>query len=135
LVLLVRRGGRQRTAANAVLLLLVCMLVAVAASPPPRVETRYVVFLYPLIVVRAFQVILWLGERWRLAAPAAACLALALFALSEDFHPRHLLIIDSREATLREDLSAKLTALVVPHSDVRGAAQWLSEHASGGAVA
>jgi hypothetical protein len=134
LVLRLLRTGPERSAQGVLLLLLVSMLAAVGASQPPRAETRYEFFLYPLMIVLAFGALAQLASRLRFSAPAAMGVALLLFMLTEDFHPRHLLIIDSDVATQRRDLPRSLAAHIVGRSDVRGVAQWLQENAEPGAL-
>lgn len=127
---------RGLSPARALLLVLVSMLFVVGVSNPPRQETRYIFFLYPVALLLAITALVrvaeWLGARarWSAAATAAGALAaLAVYALTEDFRPRHLLNIDSAEVNLRQGLSSRLESHLVSRSDLRGAARWLRAHA------
>lgn len=137
LQLIVRDRGVSVT--RALMLVLISMLLVVGVSNPPRQETRYIFFLYPVAVLLAITALVrvtrWLGERrnWGAAATSAGALAsLALYAVTEDFRPRHLANIDSAEVNLREGLSSRMEAHLVARTDLRGAAQWLVAHASQG---
>jgi len=129
------RTGTPRAAQDVVMLLLVAMLVGVGLSEPPRLETRYIFFLYPLLIVMALCAVTRLierpAERQPALVPLAMLIALGVFALTEDFQPRHLAQIDSQRALLRLDVSPKLATHIVPRTDVRGAAAWLAAHAVG----
>jgi hypothetical protein len=130
-----RQTGSSRTPQDVLMLLLVSMLVFVGFSEPPRLETRYIFFLYPLVIVLA------LGALARIAArgseqqpvfvPLAMVGALIVYGGTEDFQPRHLATIVSQDALLRLDVSKKLANHIVPRTDVRGAAEWLSRNAMG----
>jgi hypothetical protein len=118
------------------LLLFVTFLILVGMIHPPHQETRYVFFLYPAALIIALLTLKRLvrqvlGD----AAPAHVALAgvaLAAFALTEDFRPWHLLHIDSEEINFRIGMSGRLSSHYHPRSDIRSAAQWLSEHAQPG---
>lgn len=128
-------SGHSLRAEQAAFLVLVCLAVGVGLSHPPRHETRYVFFLYPLAVILAISVVAQLSASVFRRLPfnalvPGALLALALFAFSEDFRPKHLLAIDSPAALMRLDLPSRLEGHVVPRSDVRGAAHWLERQAA-----
>lgn len=125
----VRRERATRSAA-AVLLIVCCVLVfAVGTSSGDRFETRYLFFLYPVVLTLAVVALARLADA--MAAPAAAApallaaLVLAGFMASEDFQPRHIAGIDSQATSFRLGMKPALVDHYYPHNDVRGAAQWL----------
>lgn len=127
----VLRASDRWDAQRVLVLLLLFMAVAVGLTSPPREETRYVFFLYPLALVVLLATLVDIigsisARRGSITAAWAAIAALALYAFTEDFQPRHLLRIDSPAALVRADLPHRLETHVVPRTDVRGAAQWLS---------
>jgi hypothetical protein len=118
------------------LALLICLLLAASASQPPRHETRYVFFLYPLAIIIALKM-LDRGARALLGgagyAPAIlAVMAFGLFALTEDFRPRHLWNIDSAAVNFRVGMNEHEIAHYHPRTDVRAAALWLASNAVAG---
>ncbi|MEP7246653.1 MAG: glycosyltransferase family 39 protein, partial [Gammaproteobacteria bacterium] len=133
----VLRQGEQAAVERALLLTTVCLLALVGMSEPPRQETRYVFFLYPVFIIlglgAAVHAARAIGRTWGTGAEVIGVLALAaLFMLTEDFQPRHLLNTGTMAANVRADLPEKLETHVVGRTDVRGAAQWLSAHAVSG---
>jgi hypothetical protein len=115
---------------TALMSLLVLMLLAVAATRTERLETRYVFFLYPLLVILAVCGLLALtGWVWRRAPIAVgAALPLVCFGATEDFQPLHLAHVDRAETNYRVGMSAARAAHYYPRNDVRGAAAWLATH-------
>ena len=133
----VLRHGERVAVERALMLLTVCLLVLVGMSEPPRQETRYVFFLYPVVIILALganvHIARVVGKSHGTGAEIVGVLALlALFMLTEDFQPRHLLNTGTMAANVRTDLPANLETHVVGRTDVRGAAQWLSAHAVSG---
>lgn len=129
-------SASTRDAERVLLALLVIFLLAAGASHPPRQETRYVFFLYPvailLAVVSVGRIAQELFGETRLAAAATVGLALAGFALTEDFRPRHLWNIDTETVTFRIGMPPREAAHYQERSDVRSAAQWLTAHVNRG---
>lgn len=123
---------RTQDAERVLLALLVIFVLAAGGSHPPRQETRYVFFLYPLAILLAVvsvgRIAQELFGQTRLAAAAAAVLALGGFALTEDFRPRHLWNIDTEAVTFRIGMPPAEAAHYQERSDVRSAAQWLAAH-------
>jgi hypothetical protein len=114
------------------LFLVVCMVGLTGASAPPRHETRYVFFLYPVLVLVALVAIGWLAERLsggrRWAALLMVGLSCGAFALTEDFSIRHLRNIDDEATNFRVGAPHALAGHWVSRADVRGAALWLEQH-------
>jgi hypothetical protein len=52
----------------------------------------------------------------------------ALFKLSEDFRPVHLVRIDTPAALQRAGMSEQIETQLVPRTDERGAADWLTRY-------
>ena len=123
------RDAEKPSVERVLQLVLVCMLLAASASDPPRHETRYLFFVYPLGIIVALAAVAHLVEavvsRKLLATSFTAVIALGVFALTEDFSPRHLLEIDSPEVNFRVDAGDE-EAHLQPRSDPRGAANWLA---------
>jgi hypothetical protein len=130
----IAEGDDELSAERVIQVVLVCMVLAAAATDPPRHETRYVFFLYPLAVIVALTAIARLIEaspQLRQSATAlTALVALTGFALTEDARPQHLLNIDSAESNFRVGAVGRKEAHYISRTDPRGAAEWLSEHAS-----
>jgi hypothetical protein len=128
----VARDAGKVSAEVVIQVVLVCMLLAASASDPPRHETRYLFFVYPLAVIVALAATAHLVgavvSRNSLATTLTAIAALGVFALTEDFSPRHLLKVDSPEVNFRIDAPDE-EAHLQGRSDPRGAAQWLKAHA------
>jgi hypothetical protein len=128
----VARDAVKVSAEVVIQVVLVCMLLAASASDPPRHETRYLFFVYPLAVIVALAAIAHLVgavvSRNSLATTFTAVAALGVFALTEDFSPRHLLKVDSPEVNFRIDAPDE-EAHLQGRSDPRGAARWLKAHA------
>lgn len=124
-----------RTPERVLILLMVLLLLAIGASDPPRHETRYSVFLYPLalllFVAAVIHVTMLLRIQSKYAEALALAAAIALFATTEDFNPRHILAIDSPESTFRRNMSGPMQAhLGEARDDFRAVAGWLKKHAS-----
>ena len=130
----IARDAEKPSAERVIQLVLVCMLLAASASDPPRHETRYLYFVYPLAVIVAFSAIAHLVEavasRKSMATAFTAVAALGVFALTEEFSPRHLLKIDSPEVNFRVDTPGGDEAHLQPRSDPRGAAKWLAANST-----
>jgi hypothetical protein len=123
------------SAERAVLVLSCCMLLAASATHTPRHETRYVFFLFPLLVILALSTLAsWLtraaGRRYALATLLTTPLCVAAFMVTEDFKPSYLLQIDSPANMLNEDLSPARRAHLVLRADTRALARWLDQHAT-----
>lgn len=121
---------------TAMISLLVLMGLAVAATRTERIETRYVFFLYPLLVILGVCGLPVLaGWIWRRAPIAVgAALPLVCFGATEDFQPLHLAHVDRAETNFRVGMSAVRAAHYYPRNDVRGAAAWLATHVRAGDV-
>lgn len=135
LLRLLRREDAPRSAERVLMLIVVCLILAVGVSHPPRQETRYVFFLFPIALMLAIATLTrcadGIGRKWGpTAALAAGLVFIGLYAFSGDFRPRHLLHIDSPEATSRRDLTSRMESHLVPRSDGRGAAAWLTQNTS-----
>jgi hypothetical protein len=106
------------------------MVLAIGESDSPRIETRYSFFLYPLMVTLALAAVALLCDRLFEREPRATLVtvlsSLLLFAATEDFQPRHLAQIDSREINFRIGMSAELAAHYYPRGDAAGLADWLA---------
>lgn len=120
------------TAERVLLVLILSMAAAASASDPPRHETRYLFFVYPVLLVVAGALVVRVVERplgarrWATAAGVAA--AALLFVFSEDFRPRHLVDIETARVNFRLDVSRRERAHLLPRGDVRGAAEWIARH-------
>jgi hypothetical protein len=118
------------TAIGALLVLVLIMVLAIGGAGSPRIETRYSFFLYPLMVTLALAAVAFACDRFFERGPratlATALAGLLLFAATEDFQPRHIANIDSREVNFRIGLSPEFTAHYYPRGDVGGLAQWLA---------
>lgn len=119
-----------------VLVILITLTLAASASDTPRHETRYVFFLYPLMLITAFTVIAELVRSLvrppSMAAGATAIVCLAGFAATEDFRPQHLLRIDTADINFRQGMNSGEAAQYPARSDLSGAADWLRGHARPG---
>ncbi|HTT42599.1 MAG TPA: glycosyltransferase family 39 protein [Steroidobacteraceae bacterium] len=123
---------------RALLILCLVLLLVTCASDSPRHETRYLFYLYPTALILAFAA---LGQALRARVPGAAApvvvagTCLALFMLSEDFQPRHLLRVDEPAVLYRRSLNAAQQSHLLARDDVRAVAQWLqNQHAAHQAV-
>ncbi len=129
---------REAGAVRTLLIALLVLVLLIGASDPPRHETRYAFFLYPLMIVLAIAAVAMLAETLtsvpRHQTALTALCVLALYALSEDFQPRHLLTIDSRETNFRLGLKPALRSHYYPRADIRGAADWLAERVRPGDI-
>jgi Dolichyl-phosphate-mannose-protein mannosyltransferase len=128
------RSSENLTAERAMLVVFLVLLLAASASDPPRQETRYIFFLYPLVVVIALatiaRAVALLGLPGAKASTVTAMAAVGAFALSEDFQPRHLLHIDSRTETFRLNMSQDMADHLVYRDDYPDTARWLTQHAT-----
>jgi hypothetical protein len=126
---------RQQTrgAAAALLTVTLVMLLAVGTASGDRFETRYLFFLYPLLLVLAIAALGTLVRRvFNNAAIAASALcagALLCFAVTEDFQPMHIARVDSSSISFRVGMKPALIDHYYPHNDTRSAAHWLTQHA------
>jgi uncharacterized membrane protein SirB2 len=117
------------------------LLLAASASHPPRQETRYVFFLYPIILMLALSTIaracaaIVAGKDSALAAAFTGVLALGGFALSEDFQPHHEAYIDSPSETFRRNLNQDMQSHLVIRDDYRSIAHWLQQRQGDGHIA
>jgi hypothetical protein len=111
------------------------MLMLVSVTDAPRFETRYSLFIYPLLLVIGITVLVRWAEQigWRLPGTSlfGAVAVLGWFASTEDFQPRHLLRIDSAEVNFRRHMSSARASHYYNRSDIRGTAEWLEAHATG----
>jgi hypothetical protein len=122
----------ENPAGRTLLFLVVCMVALTGASAPPRHETRYLFFLYPVLLLLALTAIAWLAGILARTQGARAWLTVglgcAVFALTEDFSIRHLLSIDREATNFRVGVPRALAGHWVSRADVRGAADWLDRH-------
>ena len=111
--------------------LVVLLLLGAAASDTPRAETRYVFFLYPLVLIlglATLQQLLSIVIRHRTACNGALfAVAITGFAFTEDFQPRHLAAIDRPEALYRADFTPGMQAHLEIRNDLRALAEWLRQ--------
>lgn len=117
---------------RALLILTAAMLMAVGASDPPREETRYAFFLYPILLT-FFVVALTRLVSHRTSSPQSSSLAtigiaLALFAATEDFQPRHLMTVDSSETNFRVGMPEPRASHYYPRADFRTLSDWLRDN-------
>jgi hypothetical protein len=114
------------------LTLFLVLLLAASASPAPRQETRYVFFLYPVVIVIAVSTIAWavalVTSRRAIASAATSIIALGGFAFSEDLNPRHVLHIDSPEETFRVNMTPAMQSHLVFREDYRSLSFWLKHY-------
>lgn len=130
----IRNSSSDAHVERVLLVILIVLLAAASASGPPRHETRYVFFLYPVALLIAITVVVRATETLRAGRAAAAAFGaiavVALFAITEDFNPRHLAQVDSARVNFRMDLRGREVAHLLTRVDVRGAAQWLQRNAA-----
>jgi hypothetical protein len=124
---------RERDTVTSVLLVaMVIMVLGVGAITTDRVETRYTFFLYPLALMLAMTALALWCEKWirerRTGLFLTGIAGLTLFALSEDFQPRHLADIDSARITFRLGMPPAVADHYYERGDTRGAALWLDAH-------
>jgi hypothetical protein len=126
-----------------VLVVLVVLLLAASASHPPRQETRYVFFLFPVLLLIALATLAQAIARLRRVDPSAlgpaaavllAICSLGAFALSEDFQPVHVIRIDTPEETFRRNFNQAMQSHLVIRDDYRAVAGWLENHRKDGHV-
>jgi hypothetical protein len=132
------------------LITLLVLLLAASASDPPRQETRYVFFLYPIIlmlslgtIARACAAITKSAIPGANATAPAGALAVALtcvlalggFAFSEDFQLHHEAYIDSPSETFRRNLNQDMQSHLVIRDDYRAIAHWLQQRQGDGHLA
>jgi drug/metabolite transporter superfamily protein YnfA len=113
------------------LTILVALLVAASAASTPRHETRYVFFLYPVVLIIAaatVNALLATRTRAELLPLATAGVCLVGFGLTEDFRPMHLIRIDSADINFRQNMSSAEASQYPTRADLRGAAVWLDSH-------
>ncbi|MEO8464120.1 MAG: glycosyltransferase family 39 protein [Gammaproteobacteria bacterium] len=114
----------------ALLVLVAVMLLLVGLSDPPRAETRYIFFLYPLVVVLAISAVFRIAELVAQRPSTAVALGIvatvSAFALSEDFQPAHLRNIDSADVTFRRNMPPGVRNHYVGRGDIREVANWLA---------
>jgi len=118
---------------SVLLLVLVLMLIAVGMAHPPRQATRYVFFLYPVVVIIVATTGLIFIPRLRRSAAIPALVAplavLLGFTLLEDFRPAHVIAIDSAAVNFRIGMVGRADNHIISRTDPRSAAQWLETHA------
>lgn len=128
----VLRSTMPVTADQVLLLILVGMLGAASFSNPPRLETRYFVFLFPVVVIFAVTIISRTSQLlpWGRFVKAATTTAVVgtLMYLSGDLHPRLLFHNDSTAALSGRSSEDGARLNIVRRTDARAAAKWLSEH-------
>lgn len=133
-----RRPSKEATTSSALVLLVVSMFLVIGASSPPRHETRYAFFLYPLLITLGIYAIALLAEsitrNARMANILTVAGALAGFAVTGDFQPRHVAHIDSYESNFRVGIRPALREHYYPRDDVQRVATWLREHVQPGDV-
>ena len=118
---------------TALLVLVFAMFLLVSASDTPQTATRYVFFLFPAVVVVAIAALYRIGEAFGRRQPTAAVLGVVLvlswFVLLEDFRPRHIWQIDSREFNFKRNMSPGERSHYTGRDDARAVADWLTENA------
>lgn len=129
----IARGEDAVTTERVLLLAVVCLLAVASMGDPPRFETRYVVFLYPVVVLVAVTLAVRatrrLGTASTVTAAALAAIVFTVFASTGDFQPRRLLHFDGASTyTGRANLEKKTN--ILRRSDPRGAAEWLARNAT-----
>ena len=131
---IVRRDSQ--TVTSVLLIVLIILLLAVGAIPTDRVESRYTLFLYPLAIALSIAALATWSEAWlgdpRKALLATGIASLGLFALSEDFQPRHLAHIDSTAVVFRIGMPPSVGDHYYQRIDTRGAAHWLTANVHDG---
>jgi hypothetical protein len=124
--------GRERppTAISVLLVLVLTLVLVIGVSGPPRHETRYAFFLYPIMLTLALVAVEFAVRKLlphaRYAATVTVVAALALFAVTEDFKPRHLATIDSPESNFRIGLGPAVASHYYPRDNIRAVADWLA---------
>jgi hypothetical protein len=126
---------RQRvsspTTDSVLLVILLTMILAVGARQSGRIETRYTFFLYPLAIALCLRAVYVLAERrfvaGRVWAAAPVVASLLLFGASEDFQPRHIARIDSRQVNFRIGMSPSRVNHYYPRADYRLVGAWMRE--------
>jgi hypothetical protein len=114
------------------LIVIIALVLAACASHPPRHETRYVFFLYPLMLIVAATMLshilaaVRMRAEWR--SPVLFVTGLAAFLCTEDFRPAHMRHIDAANVNFRMGMSSALKSHYHPRSDIRSPAQWLQRH-------
>jgi hypothetical protein len=123
---------------TALLSLTILLVLTVGASPTDRIETRYTFFLYPLLIVFAVHAVLQIVQAlsWlsRLPVLITTCIPLLCFALSGDFKPRHLALVDSSAVNFRVGMPQHQSEHYYPRNDIRGVAEWLDTNVRPGDV-
>jgi hypothetical protein len=121
-------------AERVLLIVAISMILLVSASDPPRSETRYVFFLYPLLLIIAISTIYHVIESLvtpkRIAGIAPVALVLGWYMLTEDFQPGHLRNIDTKEVNFRQNMSAARRNHYIGRTDRRAVAEWLVANAN-----
>jgi hypothetical protein len=133
------RSAEPVTAERVLLVTVICMTLAASASNPPRHETRYVFFLYALIVTLAVTMAARLSDRLCIRIPAATAwlapiMALAVFAATEDFQPLYLMRIDTPAAIFGQGMSPEFAEHLVSREDSRAIASWMKERKKPGDI-
>jgi hypothetical protein len=127
------RKQTQGAAATPLLVVTFVMLLAVGTASGDRFETRYLFFLYPVVLVLAIAALGALARKvFTNAATATIALcagALLCFAATEDFQPMHIARVDSSAISFRVGMEPALIDHYYPHNDTRSAGRWLTQHA------
>jgi hypothetical protein len=125
------RQVRLPTAESVLLVTLVVTILAIGARESGRIETRYTFFLYPVVIALSLRAVhLLTGGRFvtsRALAAAPVAASLLLFGASEDFQPRHIARIDSRQVNFRVGMSASRASHYYPRADYRLVGAWMRE--------
>ena len=126
-----------RTPRRMLLLVVVLVVLGVSASHPPRHETRYVAFLYPLLLLLWIAAATGAAELLRLGHRRAEFIgllaALVIFAATEDFAPRHLITVANRDTMFRHHISFAMQGhLGEVRDDFRAVASWLDGNSEQG---
>jgi hypothetical protein len=130
----VREAREKRGPVAALLSLLVLLVIVIASTPTDRIETRYTFFLYPLLLVISLSALFAYGKRRAIPATLLAAAVLLYFAATEDFQPRHIVLIDSAPVNFRIGMSVARASHYYPRNDMRGVAEWLTKHVEPGDV-
>ena len=101
-------------------------------------ETRYVFFIYPLILLIIASAVVEVTQRLSafrsrsrqpMAEGVGAALFACLFLLSSDFNPRHIARVASDEVTYRTGAFERFRSVWYPRLDYRSAAEFVNLHA------
>lgn len=126
------------TAERSLLVLLIATVLVASLASPPRMETRYVYFAYPAMLLIALAQLVAVVQRFVRSEAAvtatASALALVGFGLSEDFQPAHLRYVDSPSILYRSNMNVNKQAHYEIREDLHSLASWLRDNSGPGTV-